>query len=513
MAEFFKQLIAQLSAVWNKLSVTQKIITASLVGFTMLGLVFLMLWSSGTTTENGFKKLYSDLELEEASLITEKLEQGGYKYKLDQGGKTILVKAKQVYEVRMALARDGLPTSHGVGYEIFDKTNIGVTDFVQKLNARRALEGELQRTIEGLDEVKSARIHIVVPEPTIFLERQKDPTASVVIKMIPGREISKDQVRGITHLISSSVEGLKANNISIVDFEGRLLSNPYGDDETALASSRNMELQHNVERALERKIDKLMLNVLGPGKSTVQVAVDLDFDQVEKTMEKYDPESRVVRSEERSDENVKNAPDGDQQQERSLTNYEIDKTVEHLIQEIGNIKRLTISVAVDGRYKKDEEGKELYESRTTEELANIEDIVKNAVGYDLARGDQIVVASMKFDNEHMRQEQESIEKQEEWAFRMMIVKYAVAFIVGIMIILLIRYLAKTLAEAMNPPVPQVEIGAVEEEAPIEVPEGVRKSNELLERVELMTQQEPVNITAIIREWLLEPMAGKKKGHH
>ncbi len=511
MAEFFKQLIAQLSAVWNKLSVTQKIITASLVGFTVLGLVFLMFWSSGATTESGLKKLYSDLELEEASLITEKLDQGGYKYKLEQGGKTILVKAKRVYEIRMALARDGLPTSHGVGYEIFDKTNIGVTDFVQKLNARRALEGELQRTIEGLDEVKSARIHIVIPEPTIFLERRKDPTASVVIKMTPGKALSKDKVRGITHLVSSSVEGLKANNISIVDFRGRLLSNPYGDDETALASSRNMELQHNVERALEKKIDNLMHDVLGPGKATVQVAVDLDFNQVEKTMEKYDPESRVVRSEERSDENVKNAPDGDQQQERSLTNYEIDKTVEHLIREVGNIRRLTISVAVDGRYNKDEEGKDLYEPRTAEELANIEDIVKNSVGYDLTRGDHIVVASMKFDNEYMRMEQESIEKQEQWAFRMMIAKYIIALIVVIMVILLIRYLAKTLAEAMNPPIPQVEIGALEAEVPIEVPEDVRKSNELLDRVELMSQQEPVNIAAIIREWLMEPMAGKKKG--
>ena len=510
MADFFKQLIAQLSAVWNKLSLQQKIITASLVGFTLIGLLVLMMWSSGTTTETGFKKLYSGLELEEASLITEKLDQAGYKYKLEESGKTLLVKAKKVYEIRMVLARDGLPKSHGVGYEIFDKTSIGVTDFVQKLNARRALEGELQRTIEGLDEVNSVRIHIVIPEPTIFLERQKDPTASVVIKMTLGKNLSKEQVKGITHLVSSSVEGLKANNISVVDFEGRLLSSPYSDDETALASSRNVELQHNVERAFERKIDNLLLDVLGPGKATVQVAIDLDFDQVEKTMEKYDPESRVVRSEERSDENVKNAPDGDQQQERSLTNYEIDKTVEHLVQEIGNVKRLTISVAVDGRYTKNEGEEDLYEPRSAEELANIEDIVKNAVGYDLARGDQIVIANMKFDNEFMRKEQENMEKQEQWAFRMMIAKYIIAFLVVVMVLLLIRYLAKTLAEAMNPPIPQVEIGAVEEEVSIEVPDDVRRSNELLERVEMMTQQEPVNITAIIREWLMEPLAGKKK---
>ncbi len=510
MSDFFKQLIAQLSAVWQRLSVQQKIITASLVGFTMLGLLTLMLWSRGSSTTAGFKKLYSDLDMQEAGVITEKLEQGGYKYKLEEGGKTILIESKKIYEVRMALAREGLPSSHGVGYELFDKTNIGVTDFVQKLNAKRALEGELQRTIEGLDEVKSARLHIAIPQESIFLDYKKDPTASVVIKMTPGKKLAKEQVNGISHLVSSSIEGMKTSNITIVDFEGHLLSNQYGDDETALASSRNMELQHNVERTMEKKINTLLEGVLGPGKTTVQVAVDLDFDQVEKTMEKYDPESKVVRSEERMDENVKNAPDGDQQQERSLTNYEIDKTVEHIFQEVGNVKRLTVSVAVDGRYVKGENGESEYEARTAEELSNIEDIVKNTVGYDLARGDQIAIASMKFDNEYLLRQREEMEKQEQWAFRLMIAKYVIALIIALMVILLLRYLAKTLADAMNPPMPQVEIGAAVEDVPVEVPDEVRRSNELLERVEMMTQQEPVNIAAIIREWLYEPAGGKKQ---
>jgi len=510
MSDFFKQLIAQLSAVWQKLSTQQKIITASLVGFTMLGLLMLMIWSRGSATVSGYKKLYTDMDIEEVAVITERLDQAGYKYKLEEGGKTIFVESKKLYEIRMALAREGLPPSHGVGYELFDKTNIGVTDFVQKLNAKRALEGELQRTIEGLDEVKAARIHIAIPEHTIFLDRQKDPTASVVIKTTPGKTLAKQQIRGITHLVSSSVEGLKADNITIVDFNGRLLSNPYGDDETALASSRNLELQYNVEKTMENKVNSLLDGVLGPGKATVQVAVDLDFDQVQRTMEKYDPESRVVRSEERSDENIKNAPDGDQQQERSLTNYEIDKTVENIIHEVGNVKRLTISVAIDGKYKKGDDGEYVYEPRTAEELTNIEDIVKNAVGYDLARGDQIAVANMQFDNEFMRKQQEEMLRQEQWAFRLMIVKYVFAFLIAVMVIVLLRYLARTLAEAMNPPIPQVEIGAAEEELPVEVPDDIKRSNELLERVEMMTQQEPVNIAQIIREWLMEPGSTAKK---
>ncbi len=507
MSEFFKQLITQLSAIWQKLSLQQKIITVSLIGFTLIGMITLMLWSRGDPKDSGFKKLYSDLDIEEVSVITEHLENSGHKYKLENNGRTVLVPAKKIYEIRMALAREGLPSSRGVGYELFDKTNIGVTDFVQKLNARRALEGELQRTIEGLNEVKTARIHIVIPEPSIFLENKKDPKASVVIRMIPGKKLSKNQVKGITHLVSSSVEGLKDGNISIVDFEGNLLSSPYSDDETAIASFRNMELQKNIERYMIKKVDKLLGTIIGPGKAKVQLAVDLDFDHVESTLEKFDPESKVVRSEERSDENIKNAPDGDRQQEKSLTNYEIDKRVEHIIREIGNVKRLTISVAVDGSYKDDKDGEAQYEPRSTEELSNIEDMVKNTIGYDLARGDQISVANMKFDNDYLRRMQAQIAKEEQWAFWLTLAKYGAVIIIVILVIFLLRYFARTLADAMNPPMPQVEVGAPEEVAPIEIPENIRKSNELLERVEMMTEQEPVNIAAIIRDWLKEP---KKK---
>lgn len=503
MGEFFKQLLSQLAAVWQKLSLQQKIITTSLVALTLIGLITLIFWANNPVPGAGFKKLYSDLDLEEAATITEKLTAGGYKYKIEDQGRTILVPAKKVYEVRMALAREGLPRSKGVGYEIFDNTNIGVTDFVQKLNARRALQGELQRTIEGLSEVKSARIHIVIPEHTIFLEQQKEPKASIVIKMIPGRKLNKEKVRGITHLVSSSVEGLTSENISIVDFEGRLLSNPYGDDKTALASSRNMELQQNIEKSMEKKVNNLLYGILGPDKAKVQIAVDLDFNQVERTMEKFDPESRVIRSEERSDENKKNAPDGDRQQERSLTNYEIDKTVEHLIQEVGNIKRLTISVAIDNKYQVKEEGKGEFLARTAEELANIEDIVKNAVGYDLARGDQIAVMNVKFDNDYLLREQEEIRKAEKREEYFRYAKYAGLAIIILLVFVLLHFLTKTVAEAMNPPLPEVEIGAPVEETPVQVPEDIRRSNELLERVEMMTQQQPVNIASIVREWLME----------
>ena len=513
MGEFFKQLIAQFSTVWQKLSLQQKIITSALVGFTLLGLISLMLWSKTTVTDNGgYRRLFSNLDTEDAAQITGKLDEGNYKYKLENDGRTILVDGKQIYEVRMALAREGLPAKRGTGYELFDKNNIGITDFAQKLNARRALEGEIQRTIEGLDEVKSVRVHIVIPEPSIFLDQQRKTTASVVVRTQPGRGLNKDQVRGITHLLSSSIEGLKLEDISVLDYEGKLLSSPYGGDETALASSRNMDLQQNVEKALVDKVEKMLEGILGPQKAHVQISADLDFDQVDKTMEQYNPESKVVRSEERSDENVKNAPDGDRQAEKSLTNYEIDKTVQHIVAEVGNVKRLTISVAVDGRYQKGKDGKKAYTARSAEEITNLEDMVKNAVGYDLARGDQISIANVQFDNEFIRNEQESLEQEDLWEKILTVAKYVLVFAVAVMIILLLRSMAKTLAEAMNPPVPRVDLGYEEEDVAVEVPAEIRRSNELLERVEMMTREEPVNVANIIRQWLMEPSSGGGKGH-
>jgi flagellar M-ring protein FliF len=516
MSEFFKQLIAQITAIWQRLTTQQRIITISLIGFTFLGLVSLMIWSQATpkgAMSGGFRTLYSDLDLEEAAAITEQLQKSNIKYKVEGEGRTILVENKKMYEIRMLLARKGMPKSHGVGYEIFDKTNLGMTDFVQKVNMRRALEGELQRTIEGLEEVKSARVHIVIPEPTIFIDKEQPAKASVVVRTIPGKELTAEQIRGISFLVSSSVEGLKPENISILDFEGKLLSNQFAGDDGAMESSQNVELQHNVERYLEKKAQQILEGVMGPGKSNVRVTVDMDFDRAEKTIEKYDPESRVIRSEERDDESVKNAPTGDAQKEKTLTNYEIDKTIEHIVGEVGNVKRLSVSVAVDGKYEQtpDKTGKAAekpqYVARTPQELQSIEDLVKNALGYDLARGDQISVISMQFDNEFIKSERSDLFKSDSWEHRLTIAKYAALFVIAIVFILFLRYLARTVAEAMNPPFPKVEPLGVVEEIQEEIPENVKKTSALLERVEMLTREEPVNIALIIRQWLGEPVPG------
>ena len=527
MSEFFRQLIVQLSALWQKLSFQQKLITSALIGFTLLGLVGLLVFANvaggggggasggGQGSTKGMRPLYTNLELEEASQITQQLQKGNYKYRLENNGRDIHVPAKQLYEIRMALAREGLPKRRGIGYELLDKTNLGQTDQLQRINARRALEGELQRTIEDLDEVNTARIHIVIPEHTIFLDQQEDSKATVVLRTVTGRTLSKDQIRGITHLVASSVQGLKPQNISIVDVEGKLLSNPFTGDELAMTSSTNMELKNNMERALEVKTSQMLATVFGHAKSQVKVAADLDFDKVERTIRSFDPESRVIRSENRSEEITKNAPDGDHNRESSTTNYEIDETVERTVQQVGALRRLTVSVVIDGKYDFVNEGKNrkrVFIDRTPDELQKIEDLVKNAVGYDLARGDQIVVASLQFDNSFLDDEQERILREEARANQMLIIKIILAVFVGIVFLLLIRSIAKTVTEAMNPPVPELQELGLELSEEEEVSEERARAQELLEKVEVMTNMTPINTAAIIRQWLTQsaPQGGGKK---
>ncbi len=521
MGEFFKQLIAQLSSIWEKLSVQQRVIISALVGFMFFGLFALVIWSGSNGSDgntkggkngSGMKMLFNKVPVEEMARITEELDKGSLKYDLRSDGTAIYVNSEDLYIARMALAREGLPANKGVGFELFDKVDLGATDFEQKVKVQRAIQGELTRTVESLKEIESARIHVVMPKESIFLEESSPAKASITLKVRSGQKLSKDQIRGIAYLVSNSIEGLDPDNVTIVDGTGRLLSNPYNDDETALASSRNIELQSNVEQLLQKKVETLLGGILGAGKASVTVSADLNFDQVEQNLEKFDPESKVVRSEERDETAVKNAPDGDRTNERSLANYEINKTVEKIIKEVGNILRLTVSVAVNGKYTTDAEGKKVYQERSPEEIVNLDAIVKNAVGYDLARGDRISVVSMQFDDspdESFEEEARQKEKNlniERW------VQYIILAIIFIFLIIMVRSLAKSMVEAMNPPLPEVEIPNIieEEEEIVQLPKNIARSNELLERVEIMTENDPNNVAKIIKDWLNEAPTKKEK---
>jgi flagellar M-ring protein FliF len=321
-------------------------------------------------------------------------------YTLEDGGKTILVPKSQIYELRLSLAGEGLPQSSVIGYEIFDRTNLGVSDFVQKVNYRRALEGELARTILGLEEVEGARVHLVIPEKALFKEDEKPATASVVLKLRSGTPLKKDAIQGIAHLVSSSVEGLDAGHVSIIDSRGRLLSDATASNAVAAMTASQYDLQQKVESFVSQKAQSLLDGLLGHGNALVQVSAELDFRQVERTMESFDPENQVVRSEQTSEEKTvvsDSAPPSTRS--NTVTNYEINKSVEHIIENTGNIKRLTVAALVNGVPKTVErDGQKVTEfaPRPKEEMDKITGLIRTAVGYNALRNDEVTVTNLSF---------------------------------------------------------------------------------------------------------------------
>ena len=512
MGDFFKRFLEQTSEVWQKLSMQQRVIITALTALMFVGLLGLVIWDGagggGTGgAPSGFRQLHSNLSVEDAAAIVDGLEAGGFRYRITNNGTAILVEEKNFYEARMALARQGVPARHsGTGWELLDNRRFGDTDFELRLRSRRALEGELMRTIRSINEIEDVRLHLTIPEASLFLEERQPAKAAIAIRIRSGRTLNRNQIDGIAFLVASSVDGLAINNISIVDFEGRLLSRPVDENDPGMMGGRNMEMRQNVERSLKSRVESMFAQVLGPGRVSVEVTADLDFNRVESTLERFDPESRVVRSEERIDMSVRNAPDGDRMNEVQRSNFEIDRTVERILHEVGTIRRLSVAVMVDNSRRNGESV-----PRTAEEMANFETMVRNAIGFELTRGDQVAVINVPFDNDKwsMFEQEKTLKEQEEFWRR--IITYVALVLIVIVVLVMLRSISKSLGEAMNPPIPEVEIPNLEdvEEAVMDIPLHVARSNELLEKVEIMTENDPQNVAKIIKDWLNEPVLTKK----
>jgi len=362
--------------------------------------------------------LYSNLDLKEAGSITTALDQAGVKYEVKGDGSTIMVPRDKVASTRLMLSSKGLPTSGSVGYEIFDEANaLGQTDFVQQLNRQRALEGELARTIQSLDGVSSARVHLVLPKRQLFEEEGEQPSAAVTIH-VGGRTPSGDQVQAIQNLVSGAVPNLKPGRVTVVDQHAKTLSSGEDGFGGQAADGRRNE----VEQRIAKTVTKLVEGVVGPGKARVNVTADLNLARVTVQQETFDPDGQVVRSETTNEENSReNQPDANgavsasanipggaggngettnqsaSGRTESTTNYEISKTVRTEVQEPGDMKRLSVAVAVDGATAAGKDGKPgAYTPRTAEEMQRIEQLVRTAVGFNADRGDQVTVVNVRF---------------------------------------------------------------------------------------------------------------------
>jgi flagellar M-ring protein FliF len=383
--------------LWQRLTLAQRgglVLATGLVIAVIAGAV-------SYTMRPVYTTLYSGLDGKDASQIVDKLRDQKVPFVVSADGGTIKVPQEQVSELRLGFAGAGLPRSGEIGYELFDKPMLGMTDFVQQMNYHRALEGELGRTITELEAVDGARVHLVVPSQRLFREDQKPATASIVLQLKPGATLSAQQVQGIAYMTAYSVEGLEVENISIMDTRGSLLTGRAARNDMVGLSATQLEVQNQVEKDLELKALALLENTLGPGRAQVKVTAKLNWNRVERTVENYDAERAATLSEERQESSGDNAAgNGNSTSERSVTNYQVPKTVEKYVPEVGNIERLSASVLVDGNYKvtKNADGTEArtYSERSPQELEKYRTLVATAIGLDRKRNDELTVVSFPF---------------------------------------------------------------------------------------------------------------------
>lgn len=383
-----QSIMDQLRSWWNTLTPRNRTLAAGGLAVFVGLMVVVSIWAARPE----YHVLYASLEPEDAGMITERLRGQNVEYKLTDSGRTILVPARDVHQVRLDMAHEGLPSS-GTGYELLDTSKLGWTDFVQKVQYRRALEGEISRTVQTLREIQTARVHLVTPEPSLFVTDEKPATASVVLELRGGNRLSAPHVQGIVHLVSSAVEGLDPENVTVLDSQGNLLSNP-ASSTLAGVTSEQMGVVRDMEEVLTRKVETLLDTVLGRGKAAVRIAVEMDFEQSEMMVESYDADNPVVRSEHRSEST---GTDGSTT-ESGTTNFEISKRTERKTAPAGNVKRLTASVFVDGTYTGEESGNPVYAPRTPDEMTKFENIIKTAIGFSAERGDQLTVENIAFEN-------------------------------------------------------------------------------------------------------------------
>ncbi len=537
-----QQILTNIRDAWSRLSPVQKA-TSIAVLLVALGALITAVLMSGQTR---YEVLFSNLSPGDGNAIVEKLKEAKVPYRLQSGGAVVEVPADKVYELRLQMAGKGLPQGSSVGFELFDKPNFGMTEFTQKLEFQRALQGELTRTICQLAPVEQARVHIVLPERNLFSDQQIDSSASVVVKLRPGMSLSVDQVSAITTLVSAAVQGLKPSGVAVVDTVGNLLSEggdgPFGNrsrmSSTQLSLKRDMELQ--VMRDLQLMLDR----VVGPGKTVVRVNADLDFDTKETSAEMYEPAaaggaggatgaSGVVSTRNEVTETYNgaarrlaaptagaavanalgaNGNNGDtyRRTENQVT-YQVTKRTERTVQAPGKIKRLAVSVMLDSAV-----GQAL--------VPSIRQAVSGAAGIDSQRGDQIEVVSVPFDRS---MEQQAVKEMAQAAKQESMTRYIQwggAALLAIILLLFTRSLfgrmrgVTTERHTYDQPLslPQMELQAFQQQLEASGLSGVSDSlasteglesgytgnsstNELFEAA----KRDPEAVAKVLRRWLNE----------
>lgn len=385
----------------------------------------LFLWSR----QPDYKVLFSNLSDRDGGSIVTALQQANVPYKFSDNGGAILVPAEQVHETRLRLAAQGLPKAGSVGFELMDNQKFGISQFDEQINYQRALEGELERTIESISSVRSARVHLAIPKPSVFVRDKEAPSAAVLVNMYPGRVLDEGQVLAITHMVSSAVPNMPVRGVTILDQDGNLLTQPSSGNGL---DATQLKYRAQIERNTQQRIDAILAPLFGSGNAHSQVSADIDFSHTEQTSENYgpngSPQQAAIRSQQTSSatemsqggasgvpgalsnqppqpasapivagngaSGVTTTPVSDRKD--STTNYELDKTVQHVDRPMGGIKRLSVAVVVNNLPVADAKGKVTMQPVTAAKLAQVTQLVKDAMGFDAQRGDSVNVVNSAF---------------------------------------------------------------------------------------------------------------------
>ena len=428
----------------------------------LIGLVLFFIFVSFRVSTPAMKLLYSELSTTDSGAIAAKLEENQISYEVSPDGGRILVSETEVGRARLLLAEAGLPNGGSLGYELFDEqSGFGTTNFVQNINQVRALEGELARTISSLGTVRSARVHLVLPQRELFSRESRPSSASVYLGVRPGAIVERENIVSIQSLVASAVPDLKAANVTIIDSNGNLLAKGGEEDQSNILSVKAEEMRRNYEARLTDKIEDQVSRIVGFGNVRAIVTAEVNFDRISTNEEVFDPEGQVVRSTQSSEESsterestpedisvqnnlpgvggdllVDNAPTEENNRIEEVTNFEISRTVRNTVREVGEVKRLSIGVLVDGRYVAGEEGERVYEERSAEELQEIEELVRSAAGFDEDRGDLITVKNLQF--AEIDTNEEFVDDNLLFGFQKAdLIDAAEVLLVGIMIILVV----------------------------------------------------------------------------
>jgi len=487
---------------------------------TVAGLIALLVWANRVD----YQVLYSNLSPSDAALVVEKLKSKRIPYQLTQDGRTVEVEAGKVHETRLALAGEGLPRGAGVGFEIFNETKLGTTQFVQRINYVRALQGELARTISAFDAVAGARVHIVMPRDSLFVEEEKKPSASVFLKLRTGRRLAPEKVEAVVHLVAMAVPGLTPERITVVDTRGRLLYKKGPEDALTRMTLTQATYQRRFESRLKDKVQTLMDRMFGPGRAVTTVRADLDFTRQRVVRDQYDPRT-VLRSEQRTTESsegmtvrAKGSPDtrfrlasrnlgrqsgGSVPMKRSrqneTSNFEISRTRTQTISALGRVRRLSVAVVIDGPYQtvKGPGGKPVkrFVGLSQARLGRVRQLVARAIGFDAKRGDQLQVDNLQF----LAPEPTKVEAGMD--LEGMIRRWLKPVITVLIVVLFFLFVVRPLLKWTGKPVKIEAPPRIEAEEGVPALEGPPEKISPRERALALARKDPEKTLQIVRTWM------------